>query len=481
MFRRSSLIAVFTVATGCASTAVTRDSFRPVPDHPAPTRARGDVRGTPREAGRIAPADEFEILGEVVRRFYRPMMQQARWVDPRPLANDRTRQADTLQQGNFAWAQSIVDAAAVARVCPLTDANARCHGLAGGVLRFSRPYAVGSLISRRYGADSALVYVRWSPLTEGIENEIEFFLARDADRWRLLSKRTMPPITDGAVRPASVDPREARDSLLAADRAFALAAMTTDLVTALSNMFVENVVMQAPGGHVRGRDAATQTLRSVADNARSRVEWAPAHGGISSDGRHGFTLGFMTVTRPDGSAQPGKYLSYWVRAESGWRVAAYKRVTRAAGDTFAVALPPSLPTRALPSGDDATVRRYADELSLAEHSFSKDAGVIGLGPAFEKWGAADAVNLGGATRAGIVVGPQEIARSVTSNIPPEIGISWAPEQVIVSSSGDLGVSIGTITLTTPAAEGRAASTREVPFFTVWKRAFPTDPWRYVAE
>lgn len=477
--RTPGLPALLTVATACATTAVTRESFVPIPDHPPRVTVRPDTRGMARDAARIAPDQQYEILGEVVRRFYRPMMRQARWIDPRPLAHERTRQADTLESASFAWAQAIVDAARVDRVCPLTDANARCQGLAGGILRFSRPYAVGSATAR--GADSALVYVRWEPLEHGVANEMEFFLARDAQRWRIVSKRGMPAIAEGAPRPASVDPREALDSLLAADRAFALAAGATDLVSALTAMFVENVVMQAPGGHVRGRDAATRALRTSGDGLRSRVSWSPARGGVSSDGRHGFTLGYLTITRPDGRSEPGKYLAYWVRAESGWRVAAYKRVPRPALDAPALSLAPSLPTPALPRGDAAAVQRYADELSLAEHAFSNDALYIGLGPAFEKWGAPDAVNLGGPTSAGIVVGPANIARSVTAGIPEEMGIRWAPEQVIVSTTGDLGVSIGTITFTTPAAEGRAATTREVPFFTVWKRAWPTDPWRYVAE
>jgi hypothetical protein len=189
----------------------------------------------------------------------------------------------------------------------------------------------------------------------------------------------------------------------------------------------------------------------------------------------------MTVTRPDGSSQPAKYVAYWVRAESGWRVAAYKRVPRAPGEASLALLSPSLAVRALPRGDSATVQRYADELSLAEHAFSRDAKPLGLGPAFEKWGAADAVNTGGATATEFVRGPQAIAKSVSAGITPGMEINWAPEQVIVSSTGDLGVSIGTIHITAPATAGNALATRDVPFFTIWKRAWPTDPWRYVAE
>jgi hypothetical protein len=217
------------------------------------------------------------------------------------------------------------------------------------------------------------------------------------------------------------------------------------------------------------------------DNAGSRIRWTPIRGGVSSDLKHGFTFGYTTVTRPDGTAQPGKYVAYWVHGESGWRVAAYKRVMRPAGEVSLGLLPPSLPTKGLPVGDEATVQRYADELSRAEHAFSRDAGPMGLGAAFEKWGAPDAVNTGGGASAAFVRGNVEIGRHVGAGLTPGAEITWAPEQVIVSATGDLGVSIGTIRVSTPASADRPAATRTVPFFTVWKRAWPTDPWRYVAE
>ena len=59
---------------------------------------------------------------------------------------------------------------------------------------------------------------------------------------------------------------------------------------------------------------------------------------------------------------------------------------------------------------------------------------------------------------------------------PGTKVEWAPTEVIVAKTGDLGVSIGTIRVT-PAG----GDTQEVPFFTVWKRAWPSEPWRYVAE
>jgi hypothetical protein len=56
---------------------------------------------------------------------------------------------------------------------------------------------------------------------------------------------------------------------------------------------------------------------------------------------------------------------------------------------------------------------------------------------------------------------------------------WAPDRVIVASSGDLGVTIGLIRETAPGSDPNAPTV--FPFFTVWQRSSPADPWLYVAE
>ena len=57
-------------------------------------------------------------------------------------------------------------------------------------------------------------------------------------------------------------------------------------------------------------------------------------------------------------------------------------------------------------------------------------------------------------------------------------VRWATERSFVASSGDLGVSIGTIRTNRPGADGRPD---DFPFFTVWRRDRPDAPWRYIAE
>ena len=245
-------------------------------------------------------------------------------------------------------------------------------------------------------------------------------------------------------------------------------------------MFADDVFLTAGPRHVRGRAEAVALLETNPENATLRLEWSPIRAGMSSDGLHGFTLGYMSMRVSADSARPAKYLAYWIRGADGWRVAVYRRVPRPPGDVQATMLEPSRPTPALPRGDAATVQRHAAELRAAEKAFSDEAQRIGLGPAFAKWGAPDAMNAGGGPA--WVQGPASIAEGVSAGLPATGGptLTWESSEVIVAATGDLGVSIGYITISTPVP-GETPRVRQQPFFTIWKRATPADPWRYVAE
>lgn len=275
-------------------------------------------------------------------------------------------------------------------------------------------------------------------------------------------------------------PQSAVDELLAADRAFSAASANTDLVSGLTAMFAEDVVIPSPPGQfVEGRTAVDAMLRANADNARSRTDWTPVRGGISADAQHGFTVGFMTIHRPDGTSLPLKYLAYWVKKPEGWRVVAYKRTRAGEGSRSLASMAPALPPALVaPSTDAAAIARHRDSLDAAERAFSDEAQRIGLAAAFEKFGSGDAVNLGGPSDAALVVGAANIARTVGAGQPATGStLAWAPDRVIVASSGDLGVTIGMIHPNTPAA----GQPTNFPFFTIWRRADPSSPWRYVAE
>ena len=288
-------------------------------------------------------------------------------------------------------------------------------------------------------------------------------------------------VAAGARAPeVSVTPQTIVDELLAADRAFSTASAKTDLVSGLSAMFADDVVIPMPPGQfVNGKAAVVEGLRANGDNLTSKTEWTPARGGVSADGQHGFTFGYMTIHRGDGTDLPLKYLAYWVKGPNGWRVAAYKRSRANAAPAPVAAVAPALPERIVePTKDRATIERARQSLDAAERAFSDEAQKIGLGAAFVKFGSADAINLGTPDHSAVVTGAAKIGEMVGEGLAPGVSpVTWAPERVIVASSGDLGVTIGWITRVS-AEQNRPPRN---PFFTIWRRANASAPWRYIAE
>lgn len=290
----------------------------------------------------------------------------------------------------------------------------------------------------------------------------------------LCATAAMPAGAHAAL--ATATPQAEVDALLSADRAFSAAAAKTDLVTSLSAMFDDDVVVPMPGGaFAHGRAEATKALRTNPANATSRAEWTPVRGGVSADGQHGFTIGYMTIRPAEKPPLPAKYLAYWVRRSEGWRVIAYKRAPRPAGDVSLALMAPSLPARMVPVvEDEATLARHRKSLSDAERAFSDDAQAIGIDRAFAKHGRDDAMNMG--AEAAFVVGAANIGgEGDGENGSP---VHWTSDDVAVASSGDLGVSWGVIRPNAPGTDGRPPASA---FFTIWRRDDPAAPWRYVAE
>jgi ketosteroid isomerase-like protein len=274
-------------------------------------------------------------------------------------------------------------------------------------------------------------------------------------------------------------PQAALNRLLDTDRSFSTAAAGKTPVEAISAMFSEEVTVPAGPAFVQGKASAIEALKTNPDNLAGRVEWAPIGGGISADGEHGFTFGYMTATKPDGSRVPLKYLAYWMKGASGWRVAVYRRRPRPEGNVSTAMTTPTLPARMVaPSSDAAILEKHEDSLIAAEKAFSDLAQTVGLGAAFAKNGHADAVNMGGPKSPGFVVGAEAIARLVGEGAPTDRSeLEWSADRVLVASSGDLGVTIGMIRLHKPQ-QGKPAA---IPFFTIWRRDGMSQPWRYVAE
>ena len=274
-------------------------------------------------------------------------------------------------------------------------------------------------------------------------------------------------------------PQQVADELLAADRAFSEASAKTDLISGLSAMFASDVAMPTPTGVVYGSQKAVDALRANPANTGAKAVWTPARVALSADGTHGFTAGFMTITRADGTVNPAKYLGYWERQGSGWRLLAYKR-TPAKSAAPAVPVSYLLPKQIIAAKlDAASIAKNRESLAEAERSFSRDAQTMGIGEAFKKYGSPDAINLGDPDTPTFRVGNEAIGEGVGSGQPPKTSpVNWGPEKTIIAASGEFGVTIGYILRNAPGADGKIPPGQ--PFFTIWRKD-AAGVWRYIAE
>jgi ketosteroid isomerase-like protein len=256
--------------------------------------------------------------------------------------------------------------------------------------------------------------------------------------------------------------------LLAADRAWSERAASATLVDGLAAMFDERAVMVSGGlpDLVRGREAIRARLAARPENLSSKAVWSPVSGGVSADGMHGYTYGALTIRPADGAPIEQKYLAYWVKRADGWRVLAYKRAGRREAGPLKVALPVV--------GKGRRTDAAGATMAASEKAFSDEAQRIGLRAAFKKWGRAESVNIG--AEDAVAVGSEAIGNGVAGPEPTS-SVAWAADEHVVAQSGDMGLTWGLLHIKSPP-EGQPAT---IPFFTVWARPKPGDPWRYVAE
>ena len=181
----------------------------------------------------------------------------------------------------------------------------------------------------------------------------------------------------------TTSPQQVADELLAADRAFSAASAKTDLVSGLSAMFADDVVDAQLRRH-RRRIARRRSRRCarIRSNTGAKIEWTPARVGISGDGRHGFTAGFMTMQRADGDVSaaevPGLLGKASGRVGGCWPTSAAAKAAPPAMSRWLRAAEADRRT----AKDAAAIEQYRKSLADAETAFSNEAQKIGIGAAF---------------------------------------------------------------------------------------------------
>ncbi len=294
----------------------------------------------------------------------------------------------------------------------------------------------------------------------------------------LMNPHEVPAQPRPAIDPASL---AAVTVLLDIDRAFSKTSSDLSMRAAFDAMFADGVIAPWQRGEiVKGKTAVIRAMLQTPDSVAT-LSWAPIRGGVSADGLHGFTFGYLAAKHPGGRVAHSKYMAYWVREARGWRVAAWKRRPLDEVPPAREPQPPSLPPKLVKAtADRMVIARYYRSLVNAEAGFSSLAQRVGLLRAFSNLGTDDAVNMGGPNDPRFIVGAANIARAVAPvNGDQPATITWGADTALVASSGDLGITFGVIRPTTrpdPASPAAGAA-----FFTIWRRASPSAPWRYIAE
>ena len=123
-----------------------------------------------------------------------------------------------------------------------------------------------------------------------------------------------------------------------------------------------------------------------------------------------------------------------------------------------------------------SLEKWKEEIVEAEMNFSAMAGEKGIPEAFISFAAEDAVLM---RNNKLVVGKQALA-SYLDNQPSKADnekLSWEPDFVDVSASGDLGYTYGNFTYSYTDSTGAIIENKGI-FHTVWKRQ-ADGSWKFV--
>lgn len=126
--------------------------------------------------------------------------------------------------------------------------------------------------------------------------------------------------------------------------------------------------------------------------------------------------------------------------------------------------------------EQPTTDVWKEEILAVEAAFDSVAQKNGLPIAFKTYAAPDGVIRRGKN---IIQGKEAIFSWYTEDSLPNETLSWKPDFVDVSSSGDMGYTYGSYVFTSTDSAGTKKE-RTGKFHTVWKRQ-PDGSWKFVYD
>ena len=276
----------------------------------------------------------------------------------------------------------------------------------------------------------------------------------------------------------------ARSALFAADASHSAQIERLGPVEGVVRAMRGNALYLAAGiDIVQGKQDIRATLSAAEPNpSQTSLRRTLAGGDVSTDGRFGFTFGWIEKTTASGGSPLttyGTYVSTWAREDDDpFRVTAY--YTR-------VSLTPHIPTRdgfpLLLGGSGAggvphpgSLEKQKRSLLQTDVEFAAYSVAHGFSPAFPAY-AADLVMPFGRNFF-FLLGKQEVTDFYAGGTPDEV-LDWTPLFAGSSESGDLGFTVGKAVDSITNPDG-SVDRLYSKYLTLWARQADR-AWRFIAD
>ena len=270
-----------------------------------------------------------------------------------------------------------------------------------------------------------------------------------------------------------------RDSLLAVDAARGDLATRQGFASAAGSWLDSSAVYLRAGAPIVYGKAAALAILGDTTTERPTYQMRPLGGGVSRDGRGGYTFGTAITASPNADGPPGvradRYIAFWRRGvDNVWRVTAYADVGGPALPATAQVPSPELPPAlVIPRGRRADAVR---EVRQADSAFALAADLQGTGVAFALYVAPQGVVFSGSE---IVIGTDAVRALFDEQQRAGGTLNWRPVYADAAESGDVGFSVGEYVFTGRGANG-AVVQRFGKYLTIWKKLAGGD-WRFVVD
>jgi len=264
----------------------------------------------------------------------------------------------------------------------------------------------------------------------------------------------------------------ARDSLFQLDQSRGELIASRGAVDGMLSVLAPNVVFLRAGvPTVYGREGVRQLLTGGAP-ATGAVSWEPLGGGVSYDLMSAYTYGVASRTSGSNSGpRLERYIAVWQRSRgAAWQIVAYSEVGSPPANEVAfssnVVTPPLV---AWPP----TLREAVGSVRGADSLFADLSDRMGLGFASSSTIAPVGVLFGSPE---LIVGPDAV-RDFYARLASGTSLTWRPVYAWVTSSRDLGFTVGESVATGRGPSG-AAVQRFGKYLTVWQRQ-RDGAWKFV--